>query len=98
MKLLMSVILLSGIGFAGDINKGKRVYLKKMKAPCNMNGVKFAKTFNQDEWEEFYEDGTFGKEVKTICPKSKLKSKYESDLYSFVYKYAKDSGEIPSCN
>lgn len=98
MIALVIVLALFSTVAKADINKGKRVYLKKLKAPCNMNGVKFAKLYNQDDWEEFKDNGTLGKEVKRICPKSKLKAKYEADLYSFVYEFAKDSGKIPSCN
>ena len=94
---LLGTTLLSTTASA-DIKKGMKIYLKKLKAPCNMGGDKFAKMHTQDEWEEFYEAGKFEDAVKEICPKvKKLKSKYIPHVYDFVYEYASDSGNIPEC-
>jgi hypothetical protein len=83
---------------AADIKKGQKLYLKKLKAPCGFSGAKFAHKHTQDEWEEVYEAGKFADEVKKICPKvKKVKEKYIPHIYDFVYEYAKDSGNIPSC-
>jgi len=80
-----------------DVKKGQKMYLKKLKAKCGFSGAKFAHKHTQDEWENIKEAGKFGAEVVKICPTSKLKSKYENDIYDFSYEYAKDSGNIPSC-
>jgi len=80
-----------------DIIKGQKLYLKKMKAACGFSGAKFAHKHTQDEWEDIKEAGKFGAEAIKICPKVKLKSKYENDVYDFSYQYAKDSGNVPSC-
>ena len=84
---------------SADVNKGKKIYMKKLKAPCGFNGAKFAIKHTQDEWEKIKEAGKFGDEVVKICPKSagKLKSKYENDIYDFSYEFASDSGNVPSC-
>ena len=85
-----------------DINKGKRTYMKKLKAPCGFTGAKFAIKHTQDEWEQIKGAGKFRDEIIKICPKavkkaSKLKTKEINDLYDFSYEYASDSGNIPSC-
>lgn len=94
-KIILSIVLITTMAVSND--KGKKVFMKKLKAPCSMNGLTFAHMNNQDKWEEFYNNGTLSKEVKRICPKSNLKVKYEEDLFNFVYEFAKDSGKIPSC-
>jgi len=82
---------------SADVKKGQKVYLKKLKASCGFNGAKFAHNHTQDEWESIKQAGKFGAEVTKICPKAKLKPKYENDVYDFSYQYAKDSGNVPSC-
>ena len=37
-----------------DVKKGQKIYLKKLKAPCNIGGAQFAQKHTQDEWEELY--------------------------------------------
>lgn len=80
-----------------DVNKGKKIYMKKLKAACGFTGAKFAIKHTQDEWENIKQAGKFGAEVKAICPKAKLKPKYENDVYDFAYEFASDSGNVPSC-
>jgi len=82
---------------SADVNKGKKIYMKKLKAACGFTGAKFAHKHTQDEWEAIKEAGKFGEEIKKICPKSKLKPKYETDIYDFSYEFASDSGNVPSC-
>jgi hypothetical protein len=98
---LLGVAVLSTSAFA-DINKGKRIYMKKLKAPCGFNGAKFAMKHTQDEWENIKGAGKFRDEIVKICPNAakvakKLKDKYINDLYDFSYEYASDSGNVPSC-
>jgi hypothetical protein len=94
---LLGMTLLSSTATA-DIKKGQKIYLKKLKAPCNIGGAKFAQKHTQDEWEAIYEAGKFEEEVKKICPKvKKVKAKYIPHVYDFVYEYASDSGNIPAC-
>ena len=82
---------------SANIKKGQKIYLKKLKAPCGFSGAKFAIKHTQDEWEAIKGAGKFEAEIKTICPKAKIKAKYVPDVYDFVYEYAKDSGNVPSC-
>lgn len=93
---LLGMAILSS-GASADIKKGQKIYLKKLKAKCGFSGAKFAHKHTQDEWENIKEAGKFGAEVTKICPKAKLKPKYENDVYDFSYEYAKDSGNVPSC-
>ena len=94
---LLGMTLLSSTASA-DVKKGQKIYLKKMKAPCGFNGVKFAQSHTQDEWEAIHEAGKFEDEVKKICPKlKKFKAKYVDDVYDFAYEYASDSGNVPAC-
>ena len=93
---LLGLTLLSTTASA-DVKKGQKIYLKKLKAPCGFSGAKFAHKHTQDEWESIKEAGKFEAEVKKLCPKSKMKAKYVPHVYDFVYEYAKDSGNIPSC-
>jgi len=81
-----------------SVKKGQKIYLKKLKAPCNIGGARFAQKHTQDEWEEIYEAGKFADEVKKLCPKvKKFKAKYTPHVYDFVYEYASDSGNVPAC-
>jgi hypothetical protein len=93
---LLSVAFFSSTAIA-DVKKGQKIYLKKLKARCGFSGAKFAHKHTQDEWEEINEAGKFAAEVKTLCPKAKIKAKYVPDVYDFVYEYASDSGNVPSC-
>jgi hypothetical protein len=93
---LLGLTLLSTTASA-DVKKGQKIYLKKLKAACGFSGAKFAHMHTQDEWEAINESGKFSDEVKKLCPKAKMKPKYAPDVYDFVYEYAKDSGNVPSC-
>ena len=107
MKKFMALILTAmlGVSFVGttafaSASKGKRIYQKKLKRPCGFNGAKFAAKHTQDEWEEIYEDGKFEDEIIKICPKVRkgyLKKGWLKHIYDFAYKYASDSGNVPSC-
>ena len=84
---------------SGDINKGKKLFIKKLQKPCDMSGSRFAGFYSQDEWEEIVESGTLKDTVIEICPKLKedYQEEWSPNLYQFVYEYANDSGNIPSC-
>jgi len=94
--IVVSGLMLSSVAYA-DANKGKKLYMKKMKASCGFSGGKFATKHTQDEWEKINDSGLFSKEISKICPGFKLKDKYIKDLYDFSYEYASDSGNVPSC-
>ncbi|SFZ98102.1 FIG00388079: hypothetical protein [hydrothermal vent metagenome] len=82
---------------SADANKGKKLYMKKMKSVCGFSGAKFAVKHTQSEWEKIKGAGQFAAEAAKICPGLKLKDKYVNDVYDFSYEYASDSGNVPAC-
>ncbi|MAD41076.1 MAG: cytochrome C [Arcobacter sp.] len=99
--LASSLILgLSTTAVFADANKGQKLFVKKYKNDCGFSGDKFAAKHSQDEWEEIMEAGKFKEELLKICPNVKeadVKDKYIQHLYDFSYKFANDSGNVPSC-
>jgi len=101
-KIALSAAILLSVGAtvaSADAAKGQKLYAKKLKKACGMNGGKFAAKHTQDEWDSIGVDG-MAKEIKTICPKVKdksLKSKYLEDYFDFAHDFASDSGNVPSC-
>ena len=82
---------------SADAAKGQKLYVKKLKEACGMEGSKFAAKHSQDEWEKIKEDGTMADEIAKICNGAKLKDKLVPFIYDFAYEYANDSGNVPSC-
>ena len=101
-KIALSAIVMVALGVTtanASAAKGQKLYSKKLKRVCGMDGGKFAAKHTQDEWDEIGVDG-IAKEIKTICPnvKSKaLRSKYLKHYLDFVHDFASDSGSVPSC-
>jgi len=93
---LLGMAVLSTTASA-DAAKGKKIYMKKLKAKCGFSGAKFAAKHTQDEWEKIKGAGKFQDEVAKVCSGAKLKDKYVNDVYDFAYEYASDSGNVPSC-
>ncbi len=92
--VLFGLVLLSTSAVA-DANRGKKIYAKKLRAACGFSSARFARMHTQDEWEMIKEAGKLGKEIRKICPSSRLSPKFEGDIYDFVYEYAKDTNNIP---
>jgi hypothetical protein len=85
---------------SADAAKGQKIYSKKLKKVCGMNGGEFAKKHTQDEWTKIKEDGKLKDEIKSICKDadvSKIKDKFLPDLADFTIEFASDSGNVPSC-
>ena len=106
MKTLTKLALTGLFGFAlmtttvnADlINKGQKIFGKKLKGACGFGGAKFAASFKQKEWEAIYRAGTMETEIKKLCPNiQNWEKKWEKALYEFGYEYGKDSGNEPSC-
>ncbi|HIP19452.1 MAG TPA: cytochrome C [Sulfurovum sp.] len=96
LSALLGLAVLSTTASA-DASKGKKIYMKKMKASCGFSGAKFATKHTQGEWEKIKGAGQFAAEAAKICPGLKLKEKYVPPVYDFAYEYASDSGNVPSC-
>ena len=55
---------------AGSINKGQKIYGKKIKGQCgDKTGGEFAATFKQKEWEDAFKAGKFEANKKMILMK-----------------------------
>jgi len=93
---LLGMAVLSTTASA-DAAKGKKIYMKKLKAVCGFSGAKFSAKHTQDEWEKIKGAGKFQEEVAKVCNGAKLKDKYVNDVYDFAYEFASDSGNVPSC-
>ncbi len=100
---LLAAAVLAGVmssSAMADPAKGQKLYLKKLKKACGINGAKMSAKHTQDEWEAIKNDGKLEDEIIKICPKVKkgyLKDKWMNDIYDFFYNYASDSGNVPSC-
>jgi hypothetical protein len=100
---LVALFLLVGVESAFADNdkaakKGQKLFIKKYKSACGFNGAVMAGKHSQDEWEYLYENDGLVDEMKSICPKIQdVPEKYLPFLYQFYYKYANDSGNVPSC-
>lgn len=104
MKKLLGLIMaavfmlsMAGTSAMADVTKGQKIYLKKLKRKCGMNGAEMARKHTQAEWKTIGTDGLEA-EVKKQCPKVKrIKSRYLQHIYDFLHNYASDSGNVPSC-
>jgi len=102
-KIALGVVLILGISSttaSADISKGQKLYLKKLKNTCGMNGGTMASRHTQAEWEKIHKEGKLVHEIKTICPKAKdkaLEDRFLQHYYDFFHNYGSDSGNIPSC-
>lgn len=96
--LIAVALLLVSTNVQADVGKGQKVIIKKLKTDCGFNGSVLAHKHTQVEWKKINDTGALGAELKTLCPKSKpLKQKYLPHVYDFVYNFALDSGNVPSC-
>jgi len=93
---LLGLSLLSSTALA-DADKGQKIYSKKLKASCGMKGSDFASRHTQDEWRDIFEAGQLDDEIRNTCQGVELKEKAIPFIYDFVYEYASDSGNVPSC-
>jgi len=105
MKKILTLILISVVilgpftnsAFA-DPSKGQKIYIKKMKKPCGFNGAEMSKKHTQQEWKDLFDAGKLNEELLNFCPEAKpLKDKYLEHVFDFLYNYASDSGNVPTC-
>lgn len=80
--------------------RGKRYYIKYLKAPCGFKGDVLGKYYTQAEWRKAYRSGNLLKVINVICPSatqsiSKSKQKH---IYHFLNSFASDSGNVPDCH
>lgn len=84
---------------AGSINKGQKIYTKKIKGQCaDKTGAEFAAFAKQAEWQAALKDGKFEAKVKEFCPTLETyKDKWTEHLFEFANEYASDTGNEPAC-
>ncbi len=105
MKKLIKLTLTTFVGMtiltnplSADVGKGQKLYSKQLKSKCHgLSGSDFAAKHSQDEWEEIYDAGKLGEEIKKICSQNPLNEKLLPHIYDFAYEYANDSGNVPNC-
>lgn len=98
--LFAAIVGLSFVSTAAfaDAAKGQKIIIKKLKKSCGFNGSVMAGKHTQSEWKKINDEGKLADEIKNLCPKSKpLKEKYLPHVYDFLYNFASDSGNVPSC-
>ena len=110
MKKQTSILLASLVALGmfatsaqADIKKGQKAYLKQCKK-CHGNGTKGAAMKTQIEWEKAFSNDNAGfvawhkgdaKATKYV--EGKKFKKYAPHLKDFLFEYASDSGNVPSC-
>jgi len=84
--------------------KGQKLYIRKLKKLCKKdkinNGGELAKKHTQEEWQTIADKGLLKNEIDKICHSvkdKKIKTKYLNYIYDFLYNFASDSGNVPSC-
>ncbi len=81
-----------------SVERGRELFMHKIKKACGMNGIEFSAKHTQEEWEMIKNLCSFKHEAEKICPNLKeMPEKWVYDLYEFTYEYARGSGKIPSC-
>ena len=104
LTLLLTALAFTALATSAqaDIKKGQKGYLKKCKK-CHGNGTKGAAMQTQDEWTELFEDEyslIIEKHDDTKAAKyfgGKKFKKLAPHLKDFLFQYASDSGNVPSC-
>jgi hypothetical protein len=103
----LSLLILMGLNIpvvavshSAQLNKGQKIFKKKMRRYCGFSGVRFARNHTPDEWEEIWDDGKFQEETKKICPRLKLekiKKSWWEPVYEFTHEYGKGGSHVPHC-
>lgn len=100
--IVLLALLISVSSAYADIKKGQKAYLKQCKR-CHGNGTKGSAMKTQDEWTVAFDNesvlfkqwhaGTKGEKYS----QSNKFMKYSPHLKDFLFQYANDSGNVPSC-
>ncbi len=98
---LLGLSFISTSAFA-DSARGQKLYVRKLKRVCMKSGIAnggvLAKKHTQAQWQSIDKAGKLNAEIEKFCPKAKpLRKRYLKDVYDFLYNFASDSGNVPSC-
>ncbi len=104
MKLLKLVFVgalalgISSTGALANADKGQKLFAKNLKEECGATGAKIAAKHTQAQWEKIGNGAGLEAEIKKLCPKAEpVKANFLEHYYDFFYKFASDSGNVPSC-
>jgi len=109
MKKLLGAIFIALLGLSfvstsafADSARGQKIYVRMIKRACIKNGIAnggvMAKKHTQAQWQSIEKAGKLNAEIKKLCPKARpLRKRYLKDVYDFLYNFASDSGNVPSC-
>lgn len=108
MKKLLTLLLTAMVALSftasfanADSTKGQKLFIKKLKKPCEMTGGDMAKKLTQIEWKTANSEGKLMEKIAEFCPEGAdlegVKDKYLPHIYDFLFNYASDSGNVPSC-
>jgi cytochrome c5 len=87
---------------SADVNKGQKIYLKTCKN-CHGSGTKGAAMNTQDGWDDLFAKGgekiikAHANDKSAAYFNGELFKKQSQDLRDFLFEYASDSGNVPSC-
>lgn len=96
--IAFAALSLVAVSAQADSKKGQKIIIKKLKKDCGFNGAILAAKHTQNEWKSINEQGGLNDEILKLCPKAEpLKDSYIPHVYDFLFDYAKDSGNVPSC-
>ena len=71
---------------------------KEIPKACGFSGNVMAKKQTQKEWQKSYEMGRLSSVLIEYCPKlAPIKESSITDVYDFLYEYARDSGKDATC-
>ena len=100
LALALLLGLFTSTAFA-DVEKGQKLFAKKLKKSCGMSGAAMAGKYSQSEWEDINSiEGGLKSEIQKLCPDVKdkqIKDKFMPHYYDFFNNFANDSGNVPSC-
>jgi hypothetical protein len=97
LSFLLSALMISSNLLASPA-KGQEVLERVLKSGCSLSLSDIAAKHTQQEWEELKESGKLKSELMKFSKKmEKIKEDEISDVFDFLYEYAKDSGLLPSC-
>jgi hypothetical protein len=99
LALLMGASAMASGEFGWNPEKGKKLFVSKLKKKCKISITKFTQAHTQKEWKAIIANGQFEEEFKKVCPpyeSGKLTPKQVADLGDCAVNYASDSYNIPS--
>ncbi len=109
MKKLLGAIFIAMLGLSfvstsafADSAMGQKLYIRKLKRVCAKDGIAnggvLAAKHTQAQWKAIEKAGKLNAEIKKFCPDAKpLRPRFLSNIYDFLYNFASDSGNVPSC-